>query len=190
RPGLAEARYRAVDNARVTLPGLIVGDPQLVQRAHPVVFQDDVKTLDQAEKQLLASGGLEVDFDTLLVPVQADKVGRFSVVKGRSPGTGDVTRAGHFNFDHLGTEIAQHGGAEGASQSMRQIEHFDVFEGQLHGACVSLRRCRQRRPSLTGRLPPRLCRRRVSGGLFRFRPTPSLTGALPLGATDTPLAWN
>jgi hypothetical protein len=61
------------------------------------------------------------------------------MIKGWSRAPGDVTRARDLDFDHLGAKIAEHGGAEGAGEGMRQVENFDVFEGQLHGGSVSSR---------------------------------------------------
>jgi len=61
------------------------------------------------------------------------------MIKGWAPAPGDVTRARDLDFDDLGAKIAEHGRAEGAGEGMRQVENFDVFEGQLQGACVSSR---------------------------------------------------
>ena len=97
---------------------LVVGNAQLVKRTDAIVLQDHIKTFHQAEKEFFASRFLKVDLNALLVPMQTDKVRGLGLVKGGTPATGDVTSTWDLDFDDLGTKIAQHGGAERASEGV------------------------------------------------------------------------
>src|SRR5262249_59863397 len=82
---LAEAGHRAVDDAGVALPRLGIGQAQALQRARPIVLENDVRTLDELEEQLLAPRMLEIHLDPLLVAVQADEVRGLAARQRRAP---------------------------------------------------------------------------------------------------------
>jgi hypothetical protein len=48
--------------------------------------------------------------------MQTDKVRSLGIVKGWAPATRDVTSTWDLDFNDLGAKIAQHGGAERASE--------------------------------------------------------------------------
>jgi hypothetical protein len=64
---LPEPGYRTVDDAGVVGAGLLVVDPQLLQRSDTKVLQHHVEDFHQAKKQFLAGIFLEVDLDIFLL---------------------------------------------------------------------------------------------------------------------------
>ena len=131
-PVLPEARDRAVDDAGVAPPGLLVGDAELLERPHAVVLQDHVGLLHEAEVQLAARRILEVDLHALLVAVQAHEVGRLRAGEGRPPGARDVAAVRGFHLHHLGAKVAEHRGAERAGEGMGEIQDLHILERHLH----------------------------------------------------------
>src|SRR6185369_14756361 len=119
---LAEAGDGAVDDAGVALARLRVGQAQTLQRAGAVVLEDDVGARDELEKELLAPWMLEIHLDTLLVAVQAHEIRGLAARQRRPPRAGDVARALGLELDHSGAEVGEHGGAEGAGESVAQID--------------------------------------------------------------------
>ena len=71
---LTESRHRAVDDAGIALASLLVGEPQPLQRAGPVVLEHDVRALHQVEEERSFLRVLEIHLDALLVAVQAHEI--------------------------------------------------------------------------------------------------------------------
>src|SRR5262249_31979823 len=93
----------------------------------------DVRTLDQLEEELLAPGVLQIHLDALLVAMQADEVRGLAARQRRAPRARDVARALGLELDHMRAEVGAPGDAEGARESVAEVDDGDIFERQAHG---------------------------------------------------------
>src|SRR6266542_19816 len=132
RPILAEARDRAVDDAAVPLPRLLVAEAEALEGPRAVVLEDDVASLHEAEEQRPAFGKLEIDLDALFVAMQAHEVRCLPAGQWRPPRARDVARSPRLELDHLRAEIGEHGRAERTGQGVAEIEHPDVLQRHSH----------------------------------------------------------
>src|SRR5713101_1604322 len=123
RAGLAEARDRAVDEARVDFLQVVVGEAVAREVAH----------------EPLAFGPRDVDRDRFLAAVGRGVIGRVLGVApvlvlhpGRTEGARVVARARTLDLDDFGAEIGEVLPRPGTGEHAREIEDADVRERSRH----------------------------------------------------------
>ena len=109
----AVARDGTVDQARIHLLQLIVTQSPTLHRPHAKVLDKHVATLHQRPEDGFSLLGLQVEGQTLLVPVGAQIVCAFASSIGRAPLPAIITSARHLDLDYLGTQVAEHHRAVG-----------------------------------------------------------------------------
>ncbi len=136
RAGLAEARDRAIDQARVDGLDAFVVQPVLAQAADLEVLDQDVALLRQLAHQLRPARRGDVQRHRQLVAVGREVVGRLGGVVagrilqiGRPPGARVVARAGPFDLDDFRTQVGQVLGTPGARQHAGEIQHANAGQG-------------------------------------------------------------
>ena len=132
RAVLAETRDRAVNDAGVALLRLRVIDAEPLQRADAVILDHDVALFEQLEEELLALGLFHIEDDAALVAVQAHEVRRLAARDGHAPAAREIAFARRLYLDQLRAVVGQHGRAKRPRERVREVQHLDVFERQLH----------------------------------------------------------
>src|SRR5439155_1293987 len=135
RAGLAEARDRAVDEARIDLLQVFVGKAVAREVAELVVLDEHVRDLRELARELLPLGLGDVERDRFLAAVGRGVVGRVLAVApvpvlhpGRTESARVVARARTLDLDHVGAEIGEVLPRPGAGEHARKIEYADVRE--------------------------------------------------------------
>ena len=94
------------------------------------IFDEDVGLGSKLAGKGLAVGMFEVDGQGAFVAVDAEEIGRHEIVgrasEGWAPLAGVVAALGVFDFDDIGTKIAEEHGAERAGEDAGEIEDFEV----------------------------------------------------------------
>ena len=72
-PGLAETGYRGVDDARIDRFDLRAAEPELVQRARTIGFDEHVRLCRQVLQNLRRFRPLEIEHQAALVAVERQK---------------------------------------------------------------------------------------------------------------------
>ncbi len=145
-------------------------EPTSRERARQEILRDHVSPRDERPHERLVARVIEVGGDTPLVAIDAQEVGALSAVVERwSPPTRVVTRPWPFNLDHVGTQVAEHHGADGSRQHPREIEYSNRSEIRCgeDGRAQSAQKIRRARKTSgwETRPPSRTCR----GGLLAVR---------------------
>jgi hypothetical protein len=131
----AVARDRAVDQARVHLAQDVVAEPQLFQRAAPVVLGQDVGILHHAQQDRPALRGLEVQRDPALVAVQ-DHERRGDAVHPRFAVAARIVAARQLlDLDDVGAHVGQHHAAGRAGHDLGQLQHAQAGQRTRMGCC-------------------------------------------------------
>ncbi len=132
RSGLAIARNRCVDDARIDFCDRGVVDREARHDAGPKTLDDHVSFFREREKNVAPTGILEVDCSAALVAV-------YGAVERRN-GAGTVAeiarvipRAGVLDLDDVGAEIGQIKRADRTRKESREVEDAQVRER----ACVA-----------------------------------------------------
>ncbi|MNQ63801.1 hypothetical protein D3C85_781950 [compost metagenome] len=134
-PGLAEARQRAVNQARIHLAQAGVVQAIALEVADLVVFQQHIAARDQIPDQRLPLRRGDVAGDRLFVAVGTDVKGRLAGIapldileEGRAELAGIVTLARALDFDHLRPQIGKHLRCPRTGEDAAHIEHTDITE--------------------------------------------------------------
>ena len=109
--GLPIAADGAVDEAGIVRADRVVIQPHAGHCPRLEVFDEDVGPADQFFEDGFALFAFEVEGETLLVAVDAEKIGAFIPYSGRPPLAGTVTHAGLLDFDDSRAVIGQEHGA-------------------------------------------------------------------------------
>ena len=130
RPVLAEGRDGADHQPRVQLPEGRRRAPEPGHHARAEVLPDDIRHPAQVVEHVAALGGLEIQRDALLVPVDRQEVGAVAVgaQEGRPHGPHGVTSPRVLDLDDLGPEIGEQHRAIRTGEHPRQVEHSDAVE--------------------------------------------------------------
>ena len=136
RPGLAEARDRAIDQARIDRARRSVVEAVFREAADLVVLDQDVGAAGEPADEALAGRGRQVEGDRALRPVGREEIGGVGRLRacrvaqeGRPPGTGVVAAARALDLDHVGAEIGQQLRGPRPGQDAAQIEHLEAGQG-------------------------------------------------------------
>src|SRR5216684_1155570 len=147
RAGLAEARDRAVDEARVDLLQVLVGETVAREIAELIILYEHVRDRGELAHELLALGPGDVERDRFLAAVGRGVIGRVLRVApvlvlhpGRTESARVVARARTLDLDHFGAEIGEVLPRPGAGEHARKIEHADVRKRSRHEFSVRWRR--------------------------------------------------
>src|SRR5439155_12338976 len=132
RPGLAVAGDRAVDQPGIQRLEVVVPEAELCQLADLELVDQYITDARQPPNDLLASGGLEIDREALLIAVGTEIIGTLPTNKRRSPGAGVIARARPFYLDHLSSEVAEEHGTERPGQDAGEIENAKTCERRRH----------------------------------------------------------
>ena len=117
----AEARDRAVDDARVHGPQLVEAQTEALHHAGPEVLHHHVGGLGESPGHGQSRVGAEVADDAALVAVHRPEVGGVALrVDRREPLPGVVTGRA-LDLDHVGAEVGQHHGGVGPGQHPREV---------------------------------------------------------------------
>ena len=140
RPVLAEARDRAIDDARVHgLHGLII-DAEAMLHVRPVVLDHDVGGLDELEEDRPTLVRLQIQRDAALVALDVLEIGP---VAGAAGGLRGVRVLRCLDLDHVRAPVAKLADRGRAGAHARQVEHDQIVEGQAsafgHGSLLSSR---------------------------------------------------
>ena len=108
----------------------LVVEPPLRQGTRPVVRHENVADVEEAVEQVLALGAAQVERDAPFVaahalPEQADAVLLLA------PGAQRVAHVGLFDLDHLGAELAEHGGDHRPGRQGRRVDDPDAPEREV-----------------------------------------------------------
>ena len=126
---MTKARNRTVDDARIARTRLGVIEAEFFKRADAKVLDYDVTTFNQVKEYFLATRVFQINFNALLVAMQAHEIGGFTAGQGRAPGARDVAGAEGFKLDDVCAIIGEHGGAEWSGERVGEVEYLDAFEG-------------------------------------------------------------
>src|SRR6058998_3525744 len=126
-PRLAEARDRAVHEARIEAAQCLEAHAEPFHRAGAEVLDDDVALAREAPQNVQALAGLEVERDALLAAVDRHEVRGLARHK-RRPFPRVVALAPLLDLDDLGAHVGQHHRAERSSEDACEIEHPDAVE--------------------------------------------------------------
>ena len=122
-----KARDGSINQPRVGYLELLVAKSQLVHCARAQVFDDHVRDAYQVLQDLAPSLLAQVEGQTLLVAVVADKApGHPAPAFVRGVGWDRPARipsAGHLDFDHFGSSIGQEHGTVGRAHVLFQANH-------------------------------------------------------------------
>ena len=125
---------RCVDDARKTLPHLLIAEPELLDAARTEVLHDHVDALRELPEEVPAFLGPEVEQDALLpavdVVVHADATDTIRVV----------------DLDDLGAELGERAAARRAREDDAEVEDLHPLEGGAEEARVRRRYPRRRLP--------------------------------------------
>ena len=119
--GLAIPAHTGDDEAGIPRPQDVGANAEAVHDPRPIVLDKDIGVVDEAEQQVAARIGLEVDAHALLARVRLGKVGGHAVRTGNR-GASDVA-LGWLDLDDLGTEVAQDPGGVGPGEDAGEVEH-------------------------------------------------------------------
>ena len=138
-PGLAEARHRTINEARIDLREVFVAETVTRQITDLVIFEQHVALCGELAHQLLALGFGEIHGDRTLAAIGSAEVGRlfrlFAVLvfqKRRRVGTRIVAFHRTLDLDHVGAEVSEVLRRPGGGQHARHVENFDVGERAGH----------------------------------------------------------
>src|SRR5215211_5496132 len=130
----AEARYGAVDEARVRLFQRLVAQAELLQGSAPPVLDHDVGPGRQRLDPLQPFLAFEVDPDRTLVAVDGEEIRRLAefppASEGRAPVAGVVPPLGVLDLQDVGAQVAEHHRRVRSGQNPREVEDPDAFERQ------------------------------------------------------------
>ena len=153
RARLAEARDRAVDDARVDLGDALIVDAEAVLHVAAIVLDDDVGVLRQSHEDRLALGALEVERQRTLVAMQVLEV---EAVALAAHGV-DVVVGGRLDLDDVGAPVGELASCGWAGTVCGEVEDAQVRERQ--GRASS--RIGHGRPPRAGNAAPQRLQRRL-----------------------------
>ena len=117
-----------VDEPRVPGPGRFPAQAETLHHARSEVLDQDVRTFDEAPRDGVAVGMLEVQGQAPLVPVRGEKEGadavQVEVAAGPVPLPERPPRG--LDLDHVGAEVRDELDARGAEQELREARHPDA----------------------------------------------------------------
>ena len=133
--GMPVAGVGRVDQARIDLAELFVGESPGFQDVELEVRQEYVGLFDQLVEELLAFGFLQVDRHALLVAIDHEEVlvpvpHRQRLDAADAPGA--VSRDGSLDVDYLGPEVGEVLSAHGPLEPLGQVEDPDSFQCLRH----------------------------------------------------------
>ena len=128
--GLAEARYRAIDDARIDGPHGLVIDAEPVFHAGAVVLDDDIGVLRHRQEYLAALVGLEVQRHRPLVAMEVLEVEAMALAGHHRS---RILSGRRLDLDHIGAPVGElaHGRRPRAGTS--EVEDLDMGERQRGG---------------------------------------------------------
>src|SRR5262245_33297339 len=129
----AEAFDRGIHRARVQHLDRLVAQAEPLHHSRAEVFGNDIGLSDQAARDVLALGRLQIDDDAALVAVEQQKeiaVGR--IVRRRPQPPRPVAVRRPLDLDHIGAEPGQHLGAGRASLVVGKVDDANAFERLTH----------------------------------------------------------
>ena len=127
----AEALDRRIDDARVELGHLLVGEAQLLDYARSEILGEDVGLLDEVAQHLLAARILEIERDGALVGVQQHEIVAVGILAFRRCAAALLTALGIFNLHDVGAEPGERLCDRRAGFKLRKIDDFDAGKGRL-----------------------------------------------------------
>ena len=130
RPGLAEARHRGVDDARIGRLHLRGAEPELVERARPVRLQEHVGLRRQLEQDLDRFRPLEVEHQAALVAVERDEAHAL-VVADRRRGAAHVALR-RLDLDDVGAHVGEQRAGQRPGDEVRQLDDANPGERFCH----------------------------------------------------------
>src|SRR6266571_1209104 len=140
RARLAEPGDRAVDDARIDFPQVLVGETVFREPGDLVVLEQHVALRRERARDALALGLRDVERHRLLAAVDREEVGglaRFLSVlvleERRTPAARIVARARPLHFDDLRAEVGKVLRCPGPGENAGEIEDSNVRERARHG---------------------------------------------------------
>ncbi len=120
----AESGDRAPDQVRMLLNQRVGVQPEPAESSRPEVVDHDVGRSGELTNELSPVGICQIDGDTALVPVDAQKVSaHLVVIERRAPPAGLVAVFGAFDFQNIRAEVAEHHRAQRSGQHSTQVEN-------------------------------------------------------------------
>src|SRR4051812_20013380 len=132
---LAESRDRAVDQPRINLQQRLVTEPQRLERARPIVLDQDIGAGDQLLEDLAAGFLLQIQGDRPLVRPLGQEGGAHVATVERpvgAPLTALVGLVRMLDLDDIGAEHRQLVGGKRPRQHMGDIDDANALEGSGH----------------------------------------------------------
>src|SRR6266705_6767682 len=140
RARLAEPGDRAIDDARIDLAQVFVGEPVFCEAADLVVLDQHVALRRELARDPLALGLRDVEGHRLLAAVHRKKVRRFArlpavlvLEEGRAPAARVVARPGTLDLENFRAEVGEILRRPRPGENAREIENADVRERARHG---------------------------------------------------------
>src|SRR5205807_3755948 len=127
RAGLAVAGNRAVDQPWIDRRRARVIEPELREAAWAEILDQDVGRLNQLPQRSRTGGGLQIERDAFLAPVQLEEKAA-AAVDERAPAARVVSMFRFFDLEHLGAHVAEHHRAERTRDDTREIDHAQTIK--------------------------------------------------------------
>ena len=128
--GLAEARYRAIDDARIDGPDGFVVDAEPVLHARAVVLDHDIGVFRHRQENLAALVGLEIERHRPLVAV---KVLEVEAVAGAGHHRARIPARRRLDLDHIGPPVGKLAHGRRPRPGAGKVEDPDMGERQGGG---------------------------------------------------------
>src|SRR4029078_3607484 len=119
-PGLAEARYRGVDDKRLHRLHGSGPEPELVERARPGRLQEHIRSARKLQQDLDGLWPLEIEHEAALVAVERDKAHALAVADRRRRTAHVALR--RFYLDHVGAHVGEQRAGKRARDEIRELD--------------------------------------------------------------------
>ena len=124
----AEARDRAVDEARMPLRERVVAEAPLLHRAGQEILDQHVGALEQAREHRLSGRLAEIERERALAAIDRGEVGGVAVLVERRAEQARLVAERRLDLDHVRAVVGEHLRAQRTRQHARQVDHPNAVE--------------------------------------------------------------
>jgi hypothetical protein len=128
--GLAEARHRGVDDARIDGFHVRGAKAELVERPRPVRLEQYVRGARELEQDLDRLRSLEIEHEAALVAVERDEAHALAIADRRRGAAHVALR--RLDLDHLGAHVGEQCAGERAGDEIRQLDDLKSCQRFWH----------------------------------------------------------
>ena len=125
--------------ARIDGAHRLVVDAELLHRSRPIILDNHVRRLGEAEERLASGLAFEVEGDRALVAVHVEETEAVVALELEPHGAAGLIALRRLDLDDVRPEVGQKHAAERARHDLADIEHPDGLKRQrLPGAASGL----------------------------------------------------